>query len=1123
MKKNLYVVVFLLFALLSSAWTQERTITGTITSAADGTPLPGVTVLVVGTSKGVITDLNGKYSIAVPSSATSLRFSFIGMETKEIPIGNQNEISLTLDEATTAMEEVVVTSLGIKKEAKSIGYSVQRVGGDVISESKEPNVVNTLVGRVAGVQITQGTGVGTGTSQIIIRGANNFTADRDNQPLIIVDGVPIDNTVEAAGVSSGRDWGSGLNALNSEDIAEMTVLKGPNAAALYGARAANGAIIITTKSGKRGAHQGIGVNYSYTHRFDEVMKSREVQNDYGASYVTYWDDSYTRDGDGNLKAPYVSYWGSGASWGPKMDGRYVKWYDKKWRPFTPQPDNLDQLFEVGQTSQHNLSFSGGNEKANFRASVTNWSQTAIVPNVNYDKFTVNFNGSVNLSDKVRADLSATYYNIDNHNPPSLGDTQSNIGKNLLYNWTRSEKLWLRLQNYKNPDGSRNSDYREGRAGNYVWGLYENNTYRDDDRFIGSLAVTWQITPWLGLMGRLSMDKNFSDRETRNNPWDVEKLQGYYWHGYLERSITQPEFLFTFDKQISDKFSLTGNFGGSRYYRRQYYINGNGTKGGFAFPGLFSFSNSKDKRNPASESLNEKAINSLYGSVDIGFNDYLYLSLTGRNDWSSTLPQNSNSYFYPSVSLSYVFSDMFDLSGTAISSGKVRGSWAKSSVDENPYQLTPTYSIGTFFNYPYSSVKSTLPPVALKPQDTYAWEVGTDLSFWNYRLSLNFTYYNKISKNQILSGPLPITSGFSAKKYNSGSMKNNGVELTVTGVPVLKNNFKWEVILNYYRNKSEVVELDDEGGVEVLRLGGIWGAYGPSIEVHKGEAFGTIYGWKNLTDDQGRILVASRETDKNWAGIPGYYITGKKVPVGNITPKFIGGLNNVFTYKNITLTALMDVKWGGDMWMGSVGSAMGMGQAVESLKWRDAEHGGLYYYIDQEGVRTQLNSPDEVPSWEDDEGNPITPRVYDNGAIYSEGVIVKTWQEDADGNPVLDDNGDPIPDETEPNTILVEGRRIHQWLSSGWGPSPSDGSIVETSWIRMTELSLAYTFPKNWINKAFLQNLSLAATVRNAFFIYNNAPMNLDPSGSTSAGHVNGIEFGSLPTRRQIALTVRVGF
>ncbi|PCE63631.1 SusC/RagA family TonB-linked outer membrane protein [Sediminicola luteus] len=1092
-KKLLSFLVFVSMLSVSTGYAQSKNVSGTV-SDESGVPLPGVSVVVKGQARGASTDFDGNFSIDNVASTDVLVFSFIGFADQEVTVGSQSSFTITLAESAEALDEVVLTALGIEKQAKSIGYAQETVKGEELAGRQENNVIDALKGRVAGVQITNNDAGGGGSVNIVIRGGTNILPGRSDQPLIVVDGVPIQNDDTDQDRGSRRDWGSGINAVNPADIESMEVLKGANAAALYGSRGANGVILITTKKGRDNG--GIGITYDFNARFEDIATTRDVQNVYGIGY-NGWDKAnpFPTNDNGNLAMPGVSYWGSGASWGPEMDGTPVEYYDGVVRPFSPQPNNLKEPYGIGETYVHSVSMQGANEKGSFRASFTDNKSERMEPNNHYDRFNASFNADYNLSSKVTAGLTFNYANIDNLNPRVLGDNDQGWGKALLYNWARSERVQLRMDNYLTPEGTLDPDYRYGRSGGIVWNLLQRKEMREIDRYFGAFTLNWQFTDWLNLMVRTGIDNANEQRTMKQPPQNPDGLDLKYSTGLSKDNSRNSEFLLTGNHQLTDDLGLTANFGGSQYYRKKYGLYSRDDRY-WNNPNLYALDNAQQfvngDRNRAinripNEEFWEKKINSLYGTLDFNFKDYLFLQVTGRNDWSSTLPDDANSYFYPSFNSSFVFTDAFQdaFAGMEwLNYGKVRGTWAQGAVDDSPYQTVPTYNIGSRFGEPASFVPGEIPATNLKPQKTDTWEAGLDLGMFNNRVNFNFTYYNKLSENQIMSGPLAWSTGFNSRRFNTGSMRNSGVEITVDATPISTNDFNWNVLFSFSKNKNEVVNLDDSGAIETLRITGLWGSNGPSIEAQPGQPYGQIMGWDFIYDDA---------TGKPLVDEDGYlYTTNTRVALGNVTPDFLSGLINTFTYKDFTFNMIMDAKIGGDTYFSSKGVADGFGQSAESLRGRDTQYGGL--------------------SWTDGNGNARTDGMIEDAIVSPDAPVY---------NPETDSYDFSTSGE---NTSIIPARHYWAVRSSGWGAgAPTTHSVHENSWIRLTELSLGYNVPRKFLESFFIQNLSFNVFARNVGYLYKTAPDNLNPHSTINGGKLSGIEFGGSPITRTIGFGAKVSF
>ena len=1094
----------LCFVLLLFGFNQavaQSSISGTI-KAENGETLIGATILEKGTTNGTVTDIDGKFTLKVGADAT-IQVSYTGYEAQEIAVGNQTIFDIVLSQAAIALDNIVVTALGIKKEEKALGFSVQSIEGKEIATSSEANVLNSLQGKIAGVQIGDGNGVSGGTTRITIRG-NNSLVEGKNQPLIIVDGVQIENSIAGAGATSllnntnGRDWGSGINNINAWDIEDITVLKGPNAAALYGARGANGVILITTKKGQQ--RQGIGIDFTTSLIQEEAWMFRDVQNIFGAGSANPASQEFEQNDEGQNLLPRIGYWGSGVSWGPKMEGQPVLWWNGEVLPFDPQPNNVRDFFNTGSNNSYNLAFSGANEKGSFRASLTRNDITPITPNTERSQNTINLNTSINVTEKLTANASVSYMDISAKNSPVLGNSEQSIGKNLTYNWGRSYKIGLEADNYINPDGSRTDPgvgfprndalgRGRGRSGSFFWNIYQNNEWRNRDRLLGSLSLNLEVLPWLNLEGRFGLDNYNDDNESKNSPRDSERLLGgRYSHTLARNRIQNHLAMARINKDLTDDLNLNFNLGAEHWSRNFYSIQGDNGGKNFSDPDLFTFRNADLGNSSATNIFNnfrpgeskfEKEINSVFASLDLAWKGMLYLTVTGRNDWSSTLPLDNNDYFYPSASLGFVFTELFDIAPDFLSFGKLRLAWANTANDTNPYQLDPTFSRGTFAGQPTASVRSTIPPTTLAPEQSDSYDIGLDLRFLNGRANFDITYYYISSTNQILSSPLPRSSGFSSLRFNTGEVENRGVEFILTGTPLKTRDFSWDIGFNFSANRNKIIALAE--GAQTYSLGGIFGANGPAVEARPGEDYGTIMGWDyTYYDENGNGITdgnekrpANRIIDENgeW-----YEITNERVPVGNIVPDWIGGLSNSFSWKDFRLSTLIDIRQGGDVFFGSYATALGYGQSPVTLEGRTAEYGGLPY-TDGEGVTRNIGL--------------IKEGVYANG---------------------------------QPNDKVVPHYRKFQDTFS-WGPgSPVSPAVFDGSFIRLREVALTYTMPKSLVDKSgFLQNMSLTLIGRNLWFLQNNAPDNLDPSNTNGAGNSQGMEWGSLPSTRNYGAVLRVGF
>ncbi len=894
MKKLFLLIVLSVIVSGLTLMAQTRVITGTVTSAVAGEgPIPGVTVMVKGTTVGALTDVNGKYSITVPSDATTLVFSYIGMKSREVEIGGRSVIDGILESDLIGLNEVVVTALGIAKEKKALGYSVQDVKGDQLTKAKETNVINSLQGRVSGAQITSSSGAVGASSRIVIRGVSSLSGN--NQPLFVVDGIPISNTNFGGTDTDGANRGNGAADINPDDIETLTVLKGANAAALYGSRASAGVIVVTTKKGRKG--EKLSVSLSNTTTFETPLKLPSFQDKYG-------------QGNGGAFA-YVDGAGGGIndgvdeSWGPQLDiGLMIPQFSSPVNvdgtiqptPWISHPDNVKNFFDTGHTISTNVSLTGGSEKSNFRLSFTDLSQKGMVPNTDLNKRTLSFSASSNPVDKLTFSASGNYVNTFSDNQPGYGYIAGNVMQQ--FTWTgRQVDYTLLKAKQRNADGSI-YNWNHNYHNNPYMTLYEDLNVLRRDRFFGNAMVKYQFLPYLSAYVRTGGDiyNNFSS--TRAFVGDMDYKQGYYSETVdLFREINT-DFLIAFDKEIATDINLSLNFGGNRMDRlTQQNI---GTAPELAVPGVYNVANSSVTPT-VSNRYESKRVNSLYGFGQIGFRNEIFLEFSLRNDWSSTLPAENNSYLYPSVSVSGVITDIFNIKSNVLSFAKIRGSWAQVGGDTDPYQLNPTVSFGDGWNAGTKLlnlfVPNTLPNTTLKPQKNESIEIGADLRFFLDRVRLDFTYYNQKSINQIVDIATSAASGYTAKTVNAGRIDNKGVEVLLALTPVNTNDFKWDITFNFAKNKNEVVELAE--GIERFLLGSYWSL---QVLAMPGGAYGVLYGYDFDRDPDGNIIYTN--------GLP---TQGDLKPLGNATPDWLGGMLNEFSYKQWNASFLIDTKQGGDVY------------------------------------------------------------------------------------------------------------------------------------------------------------------------------------------------------------------
>lgn len=1073
-----------------------------MTSTEDGFGLPGVTIRVKNTSEGTVTGLDGDYIINANAN-DSLEFSFIGFKTIVLPINGRVKIDVALSPDTQLLDDVVVTALGIKRQKRELGYATEDIDGEILAKSGSDNVISALSGRAAGVQIINSDGVAGSSSRIVIRGNNSIFGD--NQPLIVVDGVPMSNEGGITSWSGGQDWGTALNNINQEDIEDLSILKGPTAAALYGSRGGNGVVLITTKKGKK--QQGLGINYSATFKMTTPYGYRDVQNKYGAggpvSFMTptlttdengnfIYDGHYSDDNgpEGEPTNTTFGYYGGSVSWGPVMDGTEMLWWDGQMRNYSPQPDNLSMLYKNSYSMTNSVSFQNAGDFGSVRVSITDERSDAIIDNCDLRQTTFNVGSFLNISKRIKAEVSLTYLDYHRLNSPVLGESYYNFNKGLLYSWPRS---WqgIESQSYEQPDGTMTvfDNYPfQYIYSNTFWNFYNNNTTLDRNKLYGSARIMYDVTDWLMLSGKAALDFSYDQYETRNKPTMSDGItDGYYKQNIGSYYTLDADFLATFykDNIFHSLFNVKFSFGGERYYKNDYGIWA-GT-GRWAYANLYTFYNYVNGTNETSmlpgESFYEKQVNSLYGFLNISYNKFLFLDITGRNDWSSTLPLDNNSYFYPSATLSFVATEAFKMNWGIISFLKLRASAAMTASDDAPYQLDFTYNTGSFGGQLTAFLPTQVPPLQLKPQRQRSFEVGFDIGFLD-KVNLDFTYYDIYSWDQILSAPIAQSSGAGSVRINTGVVTNKGIEAIINYNVYQNPRGYLQLGLNFARNTNRIVDLS---GADMYILSEVWGSNGPAIAVAEGEEYGTIYGWDYVyttTLADGTVVGPFYDNDGNMLPLINeegteYLKTDNRVPVGNCAPLITGGFNLTFNYKNFSIYSLIDMKLGGQIYCGSYVIAMQTGQSLESLYEREGNGIPLY----------------------DSNGN-----FLGNYGVVLPGVYV-----------------DPETGDATVNENVVHYYYKYMPNFGGWGNYITTPGIVNNTWIKMREITISYNLPKKWLEKSkVFQTASLSLTGRDLFYIYKNLPDNINPEGTLGSGNAQGLEYGSYPMTRSFLFSLRVG-
>lgn len=1029
---------------ISAVQQQSNKVTGKVSDAMG--PIIGASVVEKGTGNGTITDVNGNFSLNVKSGAILL-INYVGYKPEEVKVGKE-PLNITLEEDTKMLSEVVVTALGIKRERKALGYSVDEVKGEALTKAKETNVINSMAGRVPGLVVSQTAGGASGSTRVILRGSTEMTGN--NQPLYVIDGVPLDNTnFGSAGTDGGFDLGDGISSINPDDIENMSVLKGPAASALYGSRASHGVILITTK---RANKDKVSVEYNGTLTFDtQLAKWNDVQQIYGMGS----NGTYSYDAVSNTNK----------SWGPKADGsNMLKYFDGVERPFLIVPDNTSNFFRTGITATNSAIIGVNNGKTGVRFTYTDMRNKDIVPKTHMSRDIFNLRVNTSMG-KVDLDFSTNYTREDVKNRPALGDSKSNIGKNLMTLATTYDQQWLRAYQDANGEYS-NWNGMDPYNVNPYWDVYKNSNNSKKDLFRLNGKAVWNITEHLKLQGTVGAELNWFTFEDFKAPTTPGFEAGRLQNSNFRNRMYNFEVLALYNNSWGD-FDFNATLGGN-----VYKVNNQTT--------IITAQDMKINDVVALMSFNEisvtpnsyrKQINSVYGAVNMGWKHMLYLDATLRGDQSSTLPTGNNVYVYPSFSGSFVFSELLKL-GNAMPYGKLRMSWAQVGSDTDPYQLGLVYTKSKYA-YPGYTIgyidNSTIPNKDLKPTKTNSMEFGLELKFLNNRMGLDFTYYNQTSKNQIMGMANSWTTGYQYRLINAGEIENKGIEIALNTRPIQTKDFSWDLNLNFSKNSNKVKRLVDDMDIFELEKAS-W--LDVQVAAKVGENFGSIVGPDFQRNANGDILIDPQ------TGLPKYDKSNHVL--GNASWDWTGGIFTNFTYKNLSLAAVFDVKVGADLYSMSARASYESGKSKETLAGRDA-----WYKSEEERQTAGIakGSADWKPT-----GGFIAPGVIDNG----------------DGS-------------YRPNDIVINPEDY--WMSVCRN-APSM-FVYDNSYVKCREITLSYNVPKSWL-KNIVSGLTVSFVARNPFIVWKNIP-NIDPDSNYNNTTGMGLEYGSLPSRKSYGFNINVKF
>ncbi len=1102
--RKFLLLSFLCVVASGYTWAQVRTVSGRVTSTEDGTSLPGVNVVLKGSTIGTVTNADGAYTLSIPADGGSLVFSFIGLQTQEILIGDRTVVDIGLSFDVTQLGEVVVTAIGIEREKKSLGYAVSNVSGNQLSQKSEPDLVRSLQGKVAGVNIIGSGGAVGSATNITIRGNKSLLGN--NQPLFVVDGVPFNTQTFSTGnfVTGTTTSSSRSLDIDPNQVESLSVLKGAAASALYGSRAANGVIVITTKAGKKGTAKGLEVTLNTSYSAEQIANLPDYQTRYtqGNNFL-YVDGNF-----GTWGAPFDlsnSAWqvpqnaglirsidpATGFAW---VNHPYDRYNDPNATPYFPEFANdsvllrtyntPEDFFKTGHVLETSISIAGGNEKARATGGISRTKNIGITPENEGTRTAINFGGNAELANGLFVTGSMNYVNSELTSPPTAGlfTAGASVTERLLFTPPNVNVAGLPIQD----SNGNQAFYRPDNDNPYF--LTQNAPHTSKvDRYFGKLSLGYDIMEWLNVTYQIGYN-GFNQRILNVLPIGTgAAVTGQITEDELKNSEVDANLLITVTRDITSDIALkaiVGHNANKREFERQSYL---GT--GIIVRGINDLDNTTDVI-PNGGGKSENAFQAFFADLSFSYKDYLFLNLVGRNDITSTLPKSSRSYFYGGASTSLIFTDAFQINSNALTNGKLRLSFGRTGADVDPYQ---TQLLNYFtnaglgnniasINYPFNgqntqSLSSGIGNPNLTPEFTSEFEIGTELGFLDNRISLDFAYYDRITTDQIVPITAPSSSGFSSRIVNIGKVSNKGIEITLNATPVkLVNGFTWDLTGVFTRNRNVVEELTD--GLDEVFVAG----FGNGVQVvHAvGKPFGQIKGSVAARSDDGQLLV-----DPNTGKL---ILLGDAEIIGDPNPDFLLGITNTFSWKGISLSVLFDYRHGGEMFSGTYNQVYGRGLTTGTIP--------------------------EGPN-----GRQIT--------LIIPGVLGDANTQQA----ILDDNGNTIPNGTQ--------LTVNDWyFINTFGSAGADEfSVFDASTIRLREVTLGYELPKKWLSKSPFGSANISFTGRNLWYDAVNFPddLNFDPETSSlgagdvvsldglTSGNAQGVDFGIIPTTRRFGVNLKLTF
>jgi len=1075
MKRFVFLLSLLLFVGYNLA-AQSVQITGNVTSAEDGSALPGVSVVVKGTTVGTVTDFNGDYTLQAPSSAATLVFSFVGMEPQEVEISGRTTIDVVMQLSAKVLDEVVVTSLGIRRDAKALGYGVQTVSNEEITRTTNADVVNSLSSKLAGVQVTSSGGTAGASSYITIRGAASILGN--NQPLFVVDGLPI-ITGGGGGNVDGVATSGRTVELNPDEIESMTVLKGGAATALYGIQAANGAIIITTKKGTD--NNRVQVDFHSSMSFENVSQLPPFQT------------TYAQGSGGN----WVS--GSSVTWGPKIADMSYSTDPSVWTkplydvqgalvpndsPLAESPAqayNAYDIFQTGHTYNNNLSITSGNEKDKFYASIGSYNQEGVIPNNTFNKTNIRVNASTKVNKNIEVGGNSSYIHSDG-NFIQQGSNVSGLMLGLL----RTPASFDNSAGWMLPDGTQRTYRNGGGYDNPYWVVNEIYFNQNVDRFMGSAYADWQATDWFSM--RYTAGTDFYTRRYRDYfpEYSRAATSGYMAEYSAFTQVINSDLLLNFKKDFSENLAMRLTLGHNMwsYYSKTLY----GEANGLEIPGYENIGNTSSQT--TGSGMTQVRTMAVFADFQVDIMKMLYIGVTGRNDWATTMPEDNLATFYPSANVGFVFSELPVLKDNKVLTfGKLRASYAVTANIADAYGTSTSFVQSgagdgwtTGLDYPLLgnagfTWSSTVGSSELRHEKMTTREVGVELKFFQNRLGLDLGYFHNINSGLLLYVPVATTSGYGTVYMNAGTMESYGWEISANAQPVKSKNFTWDIFANFTKMKNPVTELAD--GVDDVFLGGF---VDPQIRAVAGMEYRTIFGYDYYRDENGNLLINDDPTDSYPDGFP-MTDNSLMVPLGTVNPDWLLNITNTFTFSGFSFTALLDIKQGGLMYNGTRFTMNYFGTSKET------ENREVVYNAD--GTIDLTSTPAE------------------NVVVYT-GVLGHI---DSEGNVVTSGVANATPVVNDAAWYLGEG--------GNFGGGATYGAIDDASWVRLREISLSYTLPKAMLEKTFIQSLQVYVSGRNLWL--KTPYVGIDPETNLQgANNSQGMDYFNMPGTKAVTVGVKLG-